>query len=195
MKMLKRILLLLLPSLFALSSCSETDDAVVYDTWVLENSSYIESIAAEAKANESGEWKSFLSYGLDENKAWGAGYYVYCRVLQSGTEEGSPLCSDVVSVNYSGRMIDNTVFDATYTGELNVGEETPVELELGSCVRGFIMALQEMKRGDVWEVYIPSELGYGSSAYTTTSATIPAGSVLIFTINLVDFMHNTTNSN
>ena len=191
MKMFKRILLLLLPSLFALSSCSETDDAVVYDTWAIENNSYMETIAAEAGANESGEWKKFLSYGLDGNKSWDASYYVYCKVLQSGTVEGSPLCSDVVSVNYSGRLIDGTIFDKTYIGELNVDEGTPVELELESCVRGFVMALQEMKRGDVWEIYIPSELGYGSSAYVTSTTTIPAGSVLIFTVNLVDFAHST----
>ena len=187
MKFLKKILILFLPALIALSSCSETDEATVIDTWVLENQTFISSIAAEAAADTSGEWKVFLAYGLDESKKWSAGYYVYCKVIQSGTGTGSPSFNDVVSVNYSGRLMNDVVFSETYTGEFVPGQETPVELQLESCVSGFITALQEMVRGDVWEVYIPATLGYGSSSTTL----IPAGSALIYTINLVDFVHKT----
>lgn len=185
MRFIKRTLLLLLPALLLLTSCSETEDAVVYDTWAIENQAYLAKIAAEAGENATGDWKVFLAYGLDENRTWPADYYVYCKVKQSGSEPGYPSYNSVVSVNYSGRLINGTIFDETYTGELVPEKETPVELQLNACVQGFVTALQEMQRGDVWEIYIPSVLGYGS----TVTGGIPAGSMLIFTVNLVDFVH------
>lgn len=184
MRMLKRILFLILPALLGLASCSETDDVVMHDTWAFENQVYLNEIAAEARENASGDWKIFLAYGLDENKAWPVDCYVYCKVKQSGTQPGSPFYNDAVLVNYSGALMNGYIFDRTYTGELVPEKTTPVELQLNDCVAGFITALQEMVRGDIWEIYIPANLGYGSN-----STSVPAGSVLIFTVNLVDFVH------
>ena len=189
MRLLKRALFLILPALLAFASCSETDDAVVYDTWAIENQVYLNEIAAEARENVSGDWRIFLANGLDGNKEWPVDYYVYCKVKKSGTEPGSPFYNDVVLVNYSGALMNGNIFDNTYTGELVPEKTTPVELQLNGCVTGFITALQEMVRGDIWEIYIPSTLGYGSNATTT----VPAGSVLVFTVNLVDFVHNGEN--
>ena len=54
-----------------------------------------------------------------------------------------------------------------------------------SLVDGFTTALMSMHRGDHWTVYIPHQLGYGTSA----SGTVPAYSTLIFDLRLVDFSH------
>lgn len=93
--------------------------------------------------------------------------------------------NDNVWVNYSGKLINDKIFDASYSGELNPDYEAPMQLALNECVKGFTTAVQEMVRGDIWEIYIPSTLGYGA----IDNGVVPAYSTLIFTVNLVDFSH------
>lgn len=185
MKFLQKSFLFCLTVLSLLTSCSETDEVLVDSDWVADNEAYTEKIAAEAKNNVTGDWKIFLPYGVDENIEWPVDGYVYCKVKQAGTSQGSPFYNDVVLVNYKGRLINDAVFDSTYSGD-DPATGTPVELQLEDCVRGFITALQEMVRGDLWEVYIPASLAYGMEP----TSLIPAGSMLIFTVELVDFTHN-----
>ena len=192
MKILQKNILLLLLALFAFASCSETDDVAVDDTWAADNVAYTQAIAAEAHANVAGDWKVITPLGVDENKVWPDDGYVYCKVIKAGTSQGSPFYNDVVTMNYEGRLINNYVFDSTFFRELDFDEEinldmgTPVELALDECVRGLVAALQEMVCGDVWRVYIPSALAYGAE----TVSDVPSNSMLIFTVQLVDFKHN-----
>ena len=55
-------------------------------------------------------------------------------------------------------------------------------------IRGWTEALQMMKKGAKWEIYIPSDLAYGERA----TGTIPAHSTLIFEVELVDFTQGAT---
>lgn len=190
MKKLGKLLSLSLLALMGLASCSESDELSEYADWALRNTQYIDSIAAEAAVNSTGEWKRFLATGLDESVEWGNEYYVYCKVKTNGAGTTHPLFNDNVWLNYSGRLINGKIFDATYSGELDPGYEAPVETALNECVIGFSTAIQEMVNGDIWEVFIPSNLGYGSSEY----GSVRAYSTLIFTVNLVDFSHPTANN-
>lgn len=185
MKNITKLISLSLLALVGFISCSESDETTGYANWALRNTQYIDSIATEAATNSTEEWKRFLATGLDESVEWGNEYYVYCKVKHSGDGTEHPLYNDNVWINYSGRLIDGTIFDATYSGELDPDYEAPVETPLNECVIGFSTAVQEMVNGDVWEVFIPYTLGYGSSDY----GTIKAYSTLIFTVNLVDFSH------
>ena len=189
MKNLVKIVLISLLSLVGVTSCSESDEHSEYADWTLRNSQYIDSIANEAAQNSTGEWKRFLATGLNASLEWGNEYYVYCKVVNEGTGVEHPMFNDNVWLNYKGSLINGTIFDASYSGELDPEYEAPVETPLNECVIGFSTAVQEMVKDDVWEVYIPANLGYGSTDY----GSIRAYSTLIFTINLVDFSHPVSN--
>lgn len=97
------------------------------------------------------------------------------KVLQSGPEGGKqPTPSSVVSCHYLGRTIDGKCFDTSLGGY-------PLAIRLRDLIEGWVIALQQMHVGDKWEIYIPSELGYGS----LSQPGIPANSTLIFEIELL----------
>ena len=97
------------------------------------------------------------------------------KVLQSGPEGGKqPTPNSVVSCHYLGRTIDGKCFDTSLGGY-------PLAIRLRDLIEGWVIALQQMRVGDKWEIYIPSELGYGSFSQPG----IPANSTLIFEIDLL----------
>jgi FKBP-type peptidyl-prolyl cis-trans isomerase FklB len=96
-------------------------------------------------------------------------------------------------VAYRGRLIPSAtysnsyVFDQTYVGDYNP-KTTAVSDNLASgFITGFTTALLHMKRNDSWRVYIPYQLGYN----TTENGSVPAYSVLIFDLSLIDFVSGT----
>ena len=189
MKNIRILLLLTMSVLFGLTSCEESSEAGEFDNWQQRNTQFVDSIAAVARANTYDDWKVFLAQGLDTTKVWDNGYYVYCRVIEEGCGTAHPLYTDNVLVNYRGRLMpsdtykDGYIFDSSYSGELNPAFNVPVTLPLSGTVEGFCTAVQQMTDGDVWEVYIPYQLGYGAKG----TSGIPAYSTLIFDINLVSF--------
>ncbi|MDE3057050.1 MAG: FKBP-type peptidyl-prolyl cis-trans isomerase [Bacteroidota bacterium] len=97
------------------------------------------------------------------------------KILREGTGK-MPTKSDTVVVNYQGRLIDGTVFDDSYQR----GE--PVTFPLGGVIPGWIEALQLMKEGSKWELYIPSELAYGERG---AGQHIGPNEALIFDVELL----------
>ena len=83
----------------------------------------------------------------------------------------------------SSTYADGYVFDQSYTGTFNMATLKPVSKAVSAFVDGFTTALMNMHIGDHWRVYIPYNLGYG----TSTSSKIPAYSTLIFDIALVAY--------
>ena len=77
------------------------------------------------------------------------------RVIKNGAGE-QPASEDLVTVHYHGTLPDGTVFDSSYER----GE--PVTFPLNRVISGWNEALQLMKEGDKWQLYIPSHLAYGS---------------------------------
>ena len=185
----------ILSCLFA--SCEETAEINEYANWKERNVAYIDSIAEVAKANADGQWLRILSFKLNETDVNGevvdydVDDYIYCHVETASTDTVHPLFSDTVAVNYRGRLIptlsypEGKVFDQSYKGTLNPAINVPTKFSVGGVIVGWSTALQHMSRGDIWRVYIPASLGYGSSAQTD----IPAYSTLIFDMNLVNFSH------
>lgn len=101
---------------------------------------------------------------------------VYYKVLESGDPAGRrPSASSVVTVRYEGRTIDGRVFDSSRD------EAVAPAFRLRDLIGGWIVALQRMRPGDRWEVYIPAEQGYGRQSQPG----IPGGSTLVFDIELV----------
>jgi len=87
-----------------------------------------------------------------------------------------------------GKLIKNKqIFDST-ANRGNIPSTLKVATSInpydGGIIDGFSTALQHMDVGDKWEVWIPWQLGYGSSA----SGTIPAYTTLVFEIELVSIV-------
>ncbi|KAL3762084.1 hypothetical protein ACHAWU_003823 [Discostella pseudostelligera] len=78
--------------------------------------------------------------------------------------------------DYSGALIDGTEFDSSYK------RGQPLTFAPNQVIRGWTEAMQLMKEGAKWELYIPSELGYGDSG---AGGAIPGGAVLVFTLELL----------
>ena len=160
MKSIRILFTLTLSVLLGLTSCEETTEVGEFDNWQQRNTQYVDSIAAEARANTYGDWKIFLEDRLDASKQWGNECYVYCRVIKDGTGKEHPLYTDSVLVNYSGRLIpsatypDGYQFDSSYKGEFNPSFNVPVGMPLSATVPGFSTAVQHMVNGDVWKVGI-----------------------------------------
>ncbi len=100
-------------------------------------------------------------------------YYV---IFEPGTSQ-RPTSTSVVTVHYTGRLLNGTVFDSTH----DFGQ--PIEISLSQVIAGWREGLQLFGRGGEGQLIIPSRLGYGSTALPG----IPANSVLVFDIHLIDF--------
>ena len=113
------------------------------------------------------------------------------EVLETGDGKESPLYTDTVRVAYRGRLIPTTsysdgyVIDQTYLNDFDWNTANMTDYAASNFVNGFTTALMNMHPGDHWRVYIPYQLGYGSSGSTT----IKGYSNLTFDIALKTFWH------
>lgn len=100
------------------------------------------------------------------------------RVVQSGAAGGvSPDRNDLVKVDYEGKLVDNTVFDSSFA------RGAPAVFTPETVVPGWTEALQKMRVGDEWILFVPPALGYGEVG---GGSDIPPNAVLIFRLKLLD---------
>jgi FKBP-type peptidyl-prolyl cis-trans isomerase FklB len=97
------------------------------------------------------------------------------KVLKSGGGE-SPKKTDTVTVNYTGTLIDGTVFDSS------VERGKPATFPLDGVIPGWTEALQLMKVGDKWQIFLPASLAYGEQS---RGPKIGPNSTLIFEVELL----------
>jgi FKBP-type peptidyl-prolyl cis-trans isomerase len=104
------------------------------------------------------------------------------KIVHSGpADQPTPKMGDEVKVHYQGTLIDGTVFDSSY----DRGE--PIVFTVGEVIPGWNEALQKMRPGDVWYLYVPASLAYGDEG----AGEIPAGAVLVFKVELLGVLpHN-----
>lgn len=100
------------------------------------------------------------------------------EVLAEGEGE-SPALSSTVRTHYHGTLIDGTVFDSSYQR----GE--PAEFPVGGVIKGWTEALQMMRPGAKWRLYVPYHLAYGERG---AGAAIGPYSTLIFDVELLDIL-------
>jgi FKBP-type peptidyl-prolyl cis-trans isomerase FklB len=98
------------------------------------------------------------------------------KILKEG-DGPTPKATDTVKVNYKGTLIDGTVFDSSY----DRGE--PVTFPVNGVIPGWTEALQMMKVGSKWQLFIPANLAYGEHS---PSPKIGPNSTLIFDVELLD---------
>jgi FKBP-type peptidyl-prolyl cis-trans isomerase FklB len=97
------------------------------------------------------------------------------KILQEGTGP-RPATADTVVVNYRGTLLNGTEFDSSYK------RGQPATLGVGQVVKGWTEALQLMPVGSKWQVFIPSDLAYGSRQ---AGANIGPNSTLVFEVELL----------
>jgi FKBP-type peptidyl-prolyl cis-trans isomerase len=133
--------------------------------------------------------KDFLAENNIEAKKTESG--LYYMVTNEGSGE-KPQSGDTVSVNYTGKLMDGTVFDSSYeevAKEAGVYNEQrnygPIEIPIGKgrVIRGWDEGIMLLNEGSKATLYVPSVLGYGPRANGTT---IPANSSLMFDVELVE---------
>ena len=104
---------------------------------------------------------------------------VQYEVVKSGPETGlKPRKGDLVKVHYEGKLLSGEVFDSSYD------RGAPAVMGLDGLIPAWIEALQQMRAGDEWTLYVPPEQGYGERA----AGPIPPNSVMIFRIELIDVL-------
>lgn len=200
MKFTKHLSIVILSALFCIgfTACSETDEPSEFDNWQQRNTEWLSQIADSAQNNINGEWHILKKIGLspDNGKPTitkdNMKDYIYVKVLASGTStSGSPLYTDTVKVDYRGYLMPTDsypygiIFDQSYGQEFDKDTNQPKTFAVKGVVSGWQTALQHMKIGDRWIVYIPQELAYG----TEVSGSIPAYSTLKFDMYLDSFRH------
>ncbi len=99
------------------------------------------------------------------------------RVLKEG-DGASPSKTDRVKVHYVGKLMDGSEFDSS----IERGE--PTEFGLNQVIKGWTEGLQLMKVGAKYEFFIHPKIAYGQRARPK----IPANSVLIFEVELLDIV-------
>ncbi len=132
--------------------------------------------AAEKKNSKGKELgKAFLENNKKNEGVIVTASGLQYKVLTQGSGK-TPTPNSSVTVHYTGKLIDGTVFDSS------VQRGKPADFGVTQVIRGWTEALQLMKEGDKWILYIPSELAYGERG---AGGSIPPHSALIFEVELI----------
>ena len=128
---------------------------------------------AEAMAREEGE-KFLAENGKKENVRSTASGLQY--VVEKEGDGAQPSASDEVTVHYTGKLLNGTVFDSS----VNRGE--PATFPLNRVIPGWTEGVQLMREGAKYTFFIPSDLAYGAGGVPNV---IPPHSALIFEVELI----------
>jgi len=101
------------------------------------------------------------------------------KVLKAGTGP-SPTRADEVLVHYRGVLLDGKEFDSSYA------RQEPSRFRVGGVIPGWTEALQKMKVGDKWQLFVPSDLAYGPDPHPQSG--IEPGAMLIFEVELLQIV-------
>jgi FKBP-type peptidyl-prolyl cis-trans isomerase len=97
------------------------------------------------------------------------------KILTAGTGP-KPTAADSVVCNYRGTLISGAEFDSSYK------RGQPATFPVNGVIKGWTEALQLMPVGSKWQLFVPSELGYGDRG---AGADIGPGATLIFEVELL----------
>jgi FKBP-type peptidyl-prolyl cis-trans isomerase FklB len=121
------------------------------------------------------EGEAFLAENQKKEGVKTTGSGLQYRILKEG-DGPLPKATDTVSVHYKGSFIDGKEFHSSYE------RGTPEKFQVSGVIKGWTEALQLMKVGSKWQIFVPPELAYGQSS---PGARIPPNSALVFEIDLL----------
>lgn len=172
----------------AIVGCKEVKEAEEYDNWKERNQLFVDSIsfltsgnivvtAADADAMQVGTY-----YAIETSASTNRQYqYIYVKKLLANTIGDRAYYTDKASVFYYGTLINGSRFDGNFNGynandksTLDGNENMPTEFDSptefavsGSIITGWKTALQYMREGERWMVYIPYQSAYGKNGNGT----------------------------
>ena len=158
----------------AIKQGKEIDEVKMQELQMFLNNFFM-NLQARASEKSIKEGQAFLEANKKKQGVVTLPSGLQYKIIREGTGI-KPSMDDVAELVYHGTLIDGTVFDSSK--ERGDTASFPV----GQVVPGFSEALTLMNEGSIWEVYIPSELGYGEGGRGNL---IKPNSVLIFEINMV----------
>jgi FKBP-type peptidyl-prolyl cis-trans isomerase FklB len=133
-----------------------------------------------AEANEA-KGKEFLAKNGSRSEVKTTPSGLQYEVLVEGNG-AQPTAKDQVEVHYTGTLLDGTKFDSS------VDRGVPATFGVTQVIPGWVEALQMMKEGSKWRLYIPSQLAYGPQG--TPGGPIGPNETLLFDFELFMFYHN-----
>lgn len=137
---------------------------------------FLQKLEEKATKQAREEGAAFLAKNKEDNadiKETASG--LQYRVIKEG-EGAQPGAEDEVTVHYTGKLVNGTVFDSS----VNRGE--PATFPLNRVIPGWTEGVQLMKEGAKYEFFIPSDLAYGPHGIPNV---IPPHSTLIFEVELI----------
>lgn len=142
----------------------------------LQIQSFVQSTRTEFLAHNQQAAKDFLDKNGKEKGVKTTADGLEYKVLAAGDAKAATIqATDEVTVQYRGKLIDGTEFDSSYS------RGVPAVFKVGGVIKGWQEALQLMKPGSKYQVFIPPELGYADQP----KPGIPPASVLIFDMEVV----------
>ncbi len=135
----------------------------------------IETQAKEQAAATLEEGKKFLEENAKRDGVKVTESGLQYEMLTEG-EGAKPAAEDVVTVHYTGTLVDGTKFDSS------VDRGEPASFPLNQVIPGWTEGVQLMPVGSKYKLFIPAELGYGEAG----AGSIPGNAVLIFEVELLD---------
>ena len=119
--------------------------------------------------------KQFLAENAKKDGVVTTGSGLQYKVITSGSGP-TPKATDTVTTHYRGTLIDGREFDSSHS------RGQPASFPVKGVIKGWTEALQMMKVGDKWELYVPADLAYGTQQ---RGALIEPNSTLVFEIELL----------
>lgn len=153
----------------------ESEKNEVMMRWQQEVRAKKQAQMAEQAKGAKKEGSAFLAQNRNNPGVFETPSGLQYQVLQ-GAEGKKPKATDTVNVHYHGTLLNGQVFDSS------VQRGEPTSFPLNQVIAGWTEGLQLMSIGSKYRFFIPSELAYGDQAV----GTIPAGSTLIFDVELLD---------
>lgn len=142
-----------------------------------------QEVMAESGAKNAEEGAAFLKENAERDEVITTDSGLQYEIIKKGNGK-IPEASDGVSVHYTGKLLDGTVFDSS------VERDSPIELPAivgpdgrPAVIQGWVEALQLMPVGSKWRLYIPSSLGYGPNG---AGQAIGPNATLVFDVELLD---------
>jgi FKBP-type peptidyl-prolyl cis-trans isomerase FklB len=159
---------------------SQNEMSKVYTAWQQKMRAKQAAKRAEEAAKNLAAGKTFLEENKTKEGVKVLPDGLQYKIITEGTGP-TPTANDRVETNYRGTLIDGTEFDSSYK------RKKPAEFAVKGVIKGWTEALELMKVGAKWELYIPPDLAYGERGRPG----IPPNSTLIFEIELLKIVKPT----